>query len=152
MGNANATAQNALLLSVLQDTFGRLSTIIFAARFGLSFEPECKRYRLLADVFNDMSILCDCLSPMLPLRWRVLVLVMARIMSSLCGVAASSAKASLSAHFAINGNLGELNAVRFHLFQAKFQTDILPERLFARNHHFSRGHARRLSRHPLAHE
>ena len=30
---------------------------------------------------------------------------------ALCGVAAGSSKASLSAHFAKKGNLGELNAV-----------------------------------------
>ena len=34
---------------------------------------------------------------------------------ALCGVAAGSSKASLSAHFAKKGNLGELNAVSYFI-------------------------------------
>jgi hypothetical protein len=51
------------------------------------------------------------------------------VLRSLCGVAAGSSKASLSAHFATQGNLGELNAVSLsyrrmsstHLFNRKTQ-------------------------------
>ncbi|KAI9806184.1 MAG: hypothetical protein M1825_006299 [Sarcosagium campestre] len=67
-------------------------------------------YRLLADVFNDLSIVLDCLSPALPQAMRVVLLGLSSILRALCGVAAGSSKASLSAHFARWGNLGELNA------------------------------------------
>ncbi|KAI4721738.1 DUF647-domain-containing protein [Aureobasidium sp. EXF-10727] len=89
---------------------GRVATIVFAAHRGTALEPECKLYRLLADVFNDAAMVLDCLSPMFPRPFRVLVLATASVLRSLCGVAAGSAKASLSAHFARWGNLGELNA------------------------------------------
>lgn len=42
----------------------------------------------------------------------------ASCLRALCGVCAGSAKASLSAHFARKGNLGEVNAVS--LFDHKF--------------------------------
>lgn len=68
-------------------------------------------YRLLADVFNDMAMLLECLSPLLPSRsMRLVILCAASVGKALCGVAAGSAKASLSSHFAKQGNLGELNA------------------------------------------
>lgn len=55
----------------------------------------------------------DCLSPAFPKPMRVLILASGSVLRSLCGVAAGSSKASLSAHFARWGNLGELNAVSF---------------------------------------
>ena len=67
-------------------------------------------YRLLADVLNDTAFVLDCLSPNLPKAIRVVVLSFSSVLRALCGVAADSAKASLSAHFARWGNLGELNA------------------------------------------
>ena len=69
-------------------------------------------YRLAADIFNDAAMILDCLSPALPRAFRVVMLSVSSILRSLCGVAAGSSKASLSAHFALKDNLGELNAVR----------------------------------------
>ncbi|KAH0207854.1 DUF647-domain-containing protein, partial [Aureobasidium melanogenum] len=110
VGDASASATNALLLSILQESLGRVATIFFAHRFGNSLEPECKLYRLLADIFNDAAMVLDCLSPVFPKPMRVMILASGSVLRSLCGVAAGSSKASLSAHFARWGNLGELNA------------------------------------------
>lgn len=111
VGDASASATAALLLSVIQESTGRIATILFAHRLGTSLEPECKMYRLAADVFNDMAMIFDCLSPALPKAPRVILLSFSSALRALCGVAAGSSKASLSAHFAKWGNLGELNAV-----------------------------------------
>ena len=67
-------------------------------------------YRLLADILNDFAFVLDCLSPVFPKAIRVVILSFSSVLRALCGVAAGSAKASLSAHFAQWGNLGELNA------------------------------------------
>jgi len=67
-------------------------------------------YRLAADFFNDAAMILDCLSPAFPKASRVALLSLSSVLRSLCGVAAGSSKASLSAHFATQGNLGELNA------------------------------------------
>lgn len=90
---------------------GRVATILFAHKLGTSLEPECKMYRLAADIFNDSAMVLDCLSPALPKMPRVVLLGFSSVLRALCGVAAGSSKASLSAHFAKWGNLGELNAV-----------------------------------------
>lgn len=95
---------------------GRIATILFAHRLGTSLEPECKMYRLAADVFNDTAMVFDCLSPALPKALRVILLSFSSVLRALCGVAAGSSKASLSAHFAKWGNLGELNAVSLPVF------------------------------------
>ncbi|KAL8829544.1 MAG: hypothetical protein Q9170_006121 [Blastenia crenularia] len=114
ISNVDKTPQvptTALLLSILQESTGRIATILFADRLGTALEPECKMYRLAADVFNDAAMILDCLSPALPRGPRVLLLSSSSVLRALCGVAAGSSKASLSAHFAKWGNLGELNAV-----------------------------------------
>ena len=111
VGDASASPTSALLLSVIQECMGRVATILFAHRLGTSLEPECKMYRLAADVFNDTAMVFDCFSPALPRAPRVFLLGMSSVLRALCGVAAGSSKASLSAHFARWGNLGELNAV-----------------------------------------
>jgi hypothetical protein len=111
VGDSSASPTSALLLSVLQESMGRIATILFAHRLGTALEPECKMYRLAADIFNDTAMVLDCLSPAFPKPFRVLVLGFSSVLRSLCGVCAGSAKASLSAHFAKKGNLGELNAV-----------------------------------------
>jgi hypothetical protein len=112
VGDATSHPTTALLLSVFQESFGRIATILFAHRLGSALEPECKRYRLAADVFNDLAMILDCLSPALPKPTRVAVFSGSSALRALCGVAAGSAKASLSAHFARRGNLGDVNAVR----------------------------------------
>lgn len=139
VGNAEASPTNALLLHILQDTSGRIATILFAHRVGTALEPECKTYRLAADVFNDIAMIMDCLSPMVPAGMiRVSVLSTAGILRALCGVAGGSSKASLSAHFAKWGNLAELNAVRYttSIHQYQFLMSRLhAERFLSRNYH-----------------
>jgi hypothetical protein len=77
---------------------------------GQAIEPECKFYRFLADIFNDSAQFLDLLTPALPYLPKLGVIVSAGVLRSLCGVAANASKASLSAHFALTGNLAELNA------------------------------------------
>lgn len=117
VGNASASPTSALLLHILQDSSGRVATILFAHRVGTALEPECKTYRLAADVFNDSAMILDCLSPMIPAGVsRVTVLSAAGVLRALCGVAGGSSKASLSAHFSKWGNLAEVNAVRLSFY------------------------------------
>ncbi|KAI1121095.1 vitamin B6 photo-protection and homoeostasis-domain-containing protein [Nemania abortiva] len=110
VGDAMSSATAAVLLTVLQESTGRLATILFAHRLGQAIEPECKYYRFLADIFNDSAMILDVLNPLLPGPARVAALCASGVLRALCGVSGTSAKASLSAHFARSGNLAELNA------------------------------------------
>ncbi|KAK6524261.1 hypothetical protein TWF694_005917 [Orbilia ellipsospora] len=108
--DSNASTTAAILLSILQDSIGRVATILFAHRLGSSLEPECKRFRFAADIFNDSALIFDCLSPLFPKTIRVMVLCTAGTLRALCGVAGGGSKAQLSVHFAKWGNVAELNA------------------------------------------
>ncbi len=110
VGDASQSPTAALVLKIIQDTFSRMATILFAHRMGQAIEPECKTYRFMADLFNDSALLLDLLTPVLPFVPKVCVMVVSSILRALCGIAANASKASLSAHFAKTGNLAELNA------------------------------------------
>ncbi|KAI8160919.1 RUS1 family protein-like protein [Colletotrichum sp. SAR 10_70] len=110
VGDADSSATYALLLTILKDGISRLATIGFAYRFGLVIEPECKKYRFLADIFNDSAFFLDLFSPLFGSWTKVAALVVAEALRAMCGVAAGASKAALSKHFALRGNLSELNA------------------------------------------
>ena len=110
VGDEDASATAAMLLSVLQESVGRIATILFAHWCSRSIEAECKMYRLAADIFNDTAMVLDCFSPMLPKPLRVPLFCASSIFRTMCGVAGGSSKAILSSHFAKADNIGELNA------------------------------------------
>ncbi|KAF4438021.1 UPF0420 protein [Fusarium austroafricanum] len=110
VGDANSTATFAMLLTVLKDGMGRISTIVFAQQFGLRIEPDAKRYRFLADLFNDTAFFMELYSPYLDSYGKMLALTTGEMLRALCGVAAGASKAALSTHFAKHDNLAELNA------------------------------------------
>ncbi|KAJ3497030.1 hypothetical protein NLG97_g2217 [Lecanicillium saksenae] len=110
VGDANSSATFALLLTILRDATSRVATIVFAHRFGLRIEPDAKRYRFLADLFNDTGFFLELYSPYLSPWWKVIALSIGEALRALCGVSAGASKAALSMHFAKHDNLAELNA------------------------------------------
>ncbi|KAJ7096150.1 vitamin B6 photo-protection and homoeostasis-domain-containing protein [Mycena epipterygia] len=122
VGNAEASATHALLLTVLQDFFSRITTICAAYVVGPSLSPEAKTFRLLADVSNDAAIVLDTFSPLfistaMPIRLpglRIAALCLSGALRAMCGIAAGGSKAALTAHFATPtngaGDIGDLSA------------------------------------------
>jgi hypothetical protein len=130
VGNAAASATHALLLTVLQEVFSRVTTIVAAYYVGTCLFPEAKTYRFLADILFDAAIVLDVLSPLLnsvyvpfyvPLLFpgsasglRIVALCLSASLRALCAIAAGGSKSALSLHFATpvsgKGDLGELNA------------------------------------------
>ncbi|KAG6026666.1 hypothetical protein E4U41_001213 [Claviceps citrina] len=110
VGDASSSATFALLITILKDAMSRIATIIFAHRFGLRIEPDAKRYRFLADIFNDTAFFLELYSPYLASSGKLAALAVGEARRALCGVAAGASKAALSVHFAKHDNLAELNA------------------------------------------
>ncbi|EED77179.1 predicted protein, partial [Postia placenta Mad-698-R] len=113
VGKAGASATHAIFLTVLQDIFSRLTTIVAGYYLGTSLFPEAKAYRLMADIFNDAAIILDTLSPHLG-SFRVASLCLSGAFRALCGVVAGGSKAALTVHFATTakgaGDVGDLSA------------------------------------------
>lgn len=100
-----------MLIQIIRECMGKLSTIVFAHLMGTSIEAECKAYRLASDVLCDTAMILDCLSPYIPMPFRVGLLCISSGLYAAAGVSGNASKSSLSGHFAKWNNLGELNAV-----------------------------------------
>lgn len=118
VGDASATATNAVLLTVTQDVFSRLTTIVAAYLMGPSLFPEAKMFRFLADILNDAAIAFDASTPILRAsghpNLRVGALCLAGVSRALCGTICGGAKAALTLHFATplfgTGDIGDVTA------------------------------------------
>ncbi|KAH6874732.1 vitamin B6 photo-protection and homoeostasis-domain-containing protein [Thelonectria olida] len=110
VGDANSSATFAMLLTILKDAMSRVATILFAQQFGLRIEPDAKKFRFLADLFNDTAFFLELYSPYFGSWGKVIALTTGEALRALCGVSAGASKAALSVHFAKHNNLAELNA------------------------------------------
>lgn len=110
VGDANSSATFAMLLTILKDAMSRVATIVFAQQFGLRIEPDAKKFRFLADLFNDTAFFLELYSPYFGSLGKVVALGTGEALRALCGVSAGASKAALSVHFAKHDNLAELNA------------------------------------------
>ncbi|TFK70117.1 DUF647-domain-containing protein [Pluteus cervinus] len=122
VGDANATATRALLLTILQDVSTRLTTIVGGYWVGSSLYPEAKTYRFVADILIDAAIVLETFlpvftSPSFPLQipgLRICILCISSSLRSMCGVSAGGSKAAITLHFATptsgTGDVGDLNA------------------------------------------
>lgn len=101
VSRADATVGSALFLEIASQAVSRIVSILFSWKFSRFLDAECKRYRLLADIFNDVSLILSTVSSAIPnFCFRALVIVSAASLRALCGVCAGSSKAALTNHFA----------------------------------------------------
>lgn len=101
VSRADATVGSALFLEVSSEAVSRIVSILFSWKFSKYLDAECKRYRLLADIFNDLSLVLSTASSAVPNFYlRASIIITAASLRALCGVCAGSSKAALTNHFA----------------------------------------------------
>ena len=110
MGDAAATPLAATLTWILKDGAGMIGRILFAALVGTSLDHDCKRWRMFADITNDMVMLVELLARFLPRPLVLPVLCLAGVGRSLVGVAGGATKAAVAQHQALNSNMADLAA------------------------------------------
>lgn len=110
VGDAEASAMSAAVNWALRDGTGMVGGLLFSYAASAQFDSYVKEYRLFADVINDVGLTLDMLAPYAG-RGRVLyVSSLATICKTMCGMAAGATKGSITHHFAIHGNMADLNS------------------------------------------
>lgn len=107
VGRSEATAYQAILQWLLRDGAGLVGGLLFTSLTSYNFGQNVKVWRLFADMINNVGITLDMLAPLLPYQACALILCIASICKSLCGVAAGATGAAINAHF---GSLFNNNA------------------------------------------
>ena len=112
VAKADASVDGALMLNITTEACSRITSILFSWYFARLFHVDCKRYRFLADLFNDAALILQTFSSSVTIPGlKMLVIITAGCMRALCGVCAGSAKASLTNHFAkIDSAVPDINA------------------------------------------
>uniref|UniRef100_A0AAV1UBT8 Uncharacterized protein n=1 Tax=Peronospora matthiolae TaxID=2874970 RepID=A0AAV1UBT8_9STRA len=109
VGNDTATPLAAALQWVLRDGSGMIGGLTFAYLVGPKFDLNVKRWRLFADVVNDVGLTLDMVAPLVPTLVTE-VLCLSSIFKTMCGVAVGATRSSLMTHFAKRDNMADCAA------------------------------------------
>lgn len=114
VGEASAGAATATLFLALKDAVGRIASIGFAWWRGSQLDCNAKRWRLTADVANDIGILLELVAPLAAMftAWWVFVVLLsiANLARAIAGVAGGATRVSVVQHFALKDNIADLSA------------------------------------------
>ncbi|XP_040918871.1 RUS1 family protein C16orf58 homolog [Toxotes jaculatrix] len=109
VGNQEATVAAATVTWLLRDGTGMLGRILFAWRKGSKLDSEAKKWRLFADVLNDIAMFMEILAPYFP-AFFTLIVCTAGIFKSIVGVAGGATRAALTVHQARRDNMADISA------------------------------------------
>ncbi|XP_052347497.1 RUS1 family protein C16orf58 homolog [Oncorhynchus keta] len=109
VGNQEATVAAATITWILRDGTGMLGRILFAWLKGNKLDSEAKKWRLVADVLNDIAMFMEILAPNFPTCFTLIV-CSAGIFKSIVGVAGGATRAALTLHQARRDNMADISA------------------------------------------
>lgn len=109
VGDASASIIGATLTWMLKDGTGMIGRILFSYLKGFSLDVDCKKWRLFADIINDIAFLMDMLSPIFS-HYIILVQCSSGLLKSLVGTIGGSTRAAFTQHQARRKNLADVSA------------------------------------------
>lgn len=109
VGDNTSTPLAAAITWILKDGAGNIGRIIFAWSKGTSLDADCKKWRLFADIINDIAMFLELLLPFF-MGYSTALLCVANIFKSIVGVAGGATRAALTQHQAIRDNMADVSA------------------------------------------
>ncbi|XP_067272911.1 RUS1 family protein C16orf58 homolog [Pseudorasbora parva] len=109
VGNQEATVAAATITWLLRDGTGMLGRILFAWLKGNKLDSEAKKWRLFADILNDLAMFMEIAAPHFP-PFFILIVCIAGIFKSIVGVAGGATRAALTVHQARRNNMADISA------------------------------------------
>ncbi|XP_071944514.1 RUS family member 1-like [Antedon mediterranea] len=109
VGDESATAAAATITWILKDGSGMIGRILFAWYQGTSLDCDAKRWRLFADILNDLAICIELVSPLFPSVF-VIIACVSSVFRSIVGVAGGATRAALTMHQARRNNMADVSA------------------------------------------
>ncbi|CAI9609850.1 unnamed protein product [Staurois parvus] len=97
VGDSSATVAAATVTWILKDGTGMVGRILFAWIKGSQLDCDAKRWRLFADVLNDMAIFMEIVAPVFPSCFTLMVCT-AGTLQVHCGGCWGATRAALTVH------------------------------------------------------
>eukprot|EP00755_Sulcionema_specki_P019452 Sspe_Gene.69505::Locus_40978_Transcript_2_2_Confidence_0.500_Length_1457::g.69505::m.69505 len=110
VGEVVATTGAATLTWIMRNVTGMVGRISFASLKSSQLDSDCKRWRLAADLTNDMAIFLEILSATVDKYFFLAIICLASLCQAVTGVAGGATRASLTQHFAIAQNMADVSA------------------------------------------
>ncbi|XP_026064621.1 RUS1 family protein C16orf58 homolog isoform X2 [Carassius auratus] len=98
-----------LFFFFFSDGTGMLGRIVFAWLKGNKLDSEAKKWRLFADILNDVAMFMEIAAPHFP-PFFTLIVCIAGIFKSIVGVAGGATRAALTVHQARRNNMADISA------------------------------------------
>lgn len=109
VGDSSASVTAATVTWILRDGTGMVGRILFAWMKGSRLDCDAKRWRLFADVLNDLAIFMEILAPVFPSCFTLTVCA-AGVCKCIVGVAGGATRAALTVHQARRDNMADVCA------------------------------------------
>uniref|UniRef100_A0A7E4UWT7 UPF0420 protein n=1 Tax=Panagrellus redivivus TaxID=6233 RepID=A0A7E4UWT7_PANRE len=110
VGNQEATVLAASLTWLIRDGVGMVGSIVFAWAKGTELDSNCKRWRLVADILNDLSHLLELAAPHLSTDWFIPITCGSSLLRAVVGVAGGATRTAVTRHQARRENLADVAA------------------------------------------
>lgn len=108
VGSETATALSATVTWILKDGTGHFGKILFAWWKGSELDMDSKKWRLRADILNDVAMTVEVFAlPFYP-QYSTYVLCATSTVKGIVGVAGGATRAALTLHHAIRNNLADV--------------------------------------------
>nr|CDS31920.1 protein of unknown function DUF647 [Hymenolepis microstoma] len=109
VGDSKASVLAATLTWLFKDGVGMVGRIVFAGWQGTSLDSQCKQWRIVGDVLNDVAFFIELLSLHAP-SFFTLIVCISSIMRSLVGVIGGATRAAITQHQALENNMADVAA------------------------------------------
>ena len=110
VGDESASALSATTNWILRQGCGKIASISFAYSNGSRMGAECKKFRLLADIVNDLAMSMNLISPFLPPTLRPYIYALSSICWAIVGIAGSCTRTAMTIHQARADNAADVQA------------------------------------------
>lgn len=113
VGEGSASTLAATTQWMYRDGAGMLGGLLFASYGAGRFDADVKGWRLFADASVDVALTLELTSPLLcagDATCFTAVVCTANVLKAMCGVAAGATRAVITAHFAKDGNVADVQA------------------------------------------
>jgi hypothetical protein len=110
VGDATASAWAVAITWMTKDGYAIIGGLLYSYSAAHLFDGHVKEFRLLADVMNDIGLTLDMAAPHIPKHHLPYWAGTAVLCKTICGISAGATKGSITQHFAIAGNMADLNA------------------------------------------
>jgi hypothetical protein len=110
VGRTGATALSATLNFIVRDGCGMIPSLLFTASLSSRFKGDIKRWRLFADIINDVGITLEVAATLVPRQFFLLMICLGNMCKAMCGVAAYSSNGAINMHWAKGSDISDLQA------------------------------------------